>query len=152
MIRIRLVGCERYNFKGELYLKGKVYAVGENKAKIMLRDTDDYERPYFVPYVKMKNHKSAKQVAAELAAALAKAAAEEDEEEIEIVERPDGSEPQPVADGAVVEEVVEQPVEVDVDTDEADLDLDGEDETSSEEVDVDEDEDADRSDGSEVKV
>lgn len=151
MIRIRLVGCERYNFKGELYIKGKVYAVGESKAAIMLRDEDDYGRPYFVPYVKLENKKSAKQIAAELAAELARIAAEEDEDEPDVIERPDGSEPQPVADGAVPEEVVEQPVPV-VDTDESDLDLDGKDETSSEEVDVNEDDDADRADGSEVKV
>ena len=41
-VKIELVGCERYNFKGELYLRGKVYRVGDAKATILLRDEDEW--------------------------------------------------------------------------------------------------------------
>lgn len=140
MIRIRLVGCERYNYKGELYMKGKVYAVGESKAAIMLRDKDDYDRPYFVPYVKLVNEKSAKQKAAELAAELAKIAAEEDEGDPDVIERPDGSEPDKTD---IDPDKVDQPVPVDTDDDPS---LDDDDAENTEEVDV------DRADGSEVEV
>ena len=36
-VKLRLTGCDRYNFKGELYVKGKVYNVGDTKATIMQR-------------------------------------------------------------------------------------------------------------------
>lgn len=139
--KLKLVGCERYNFRGELYEKGKVYLVGDQKAELMLRTVDEFDRPYFAEY--RKPLKSAAQQAAEEAAAAAAAAAVA-EAEAEVVERPDGSEPK----DSVVEEAQADPdaaVEVDTDDDPA---LD-EDVTNSEEVVVDEE---DRSDGSEVEV
>lgn len=143
-IKLRLVACERYNFRGELYEKGKVYRVGEDKAKLMLRKKDEYERPYFVEY-EVVPEKSAAQLAADAAKAAAVAAAKlaQDENRVEeVVERPDGSEPdEPVAEVVVDPEAA---VEVDEDDDPA---LDEDTVGSSEEV-VDED----RSDGSEVQV
>jgi hypothetical protein len=137
--KLKLVGCERFNFKGELYEKGKVYMVGESKANIMLRKEDEYGRPYFAPYVKPA--KSDKQLLAEKAAALAiAAAAEAAAEEENVVVYEDGSE--------VDEEVAEgNPEEVEVDTDD-DPDLDEDDEVNAEEVDVNED----RDDGTAVEV
>lgn len=117
-MKIRLVGCERYNFRGELYEKGKVYLVGSQKAELMLRATDEFDRPYFAEY--RKPTKSEAQRKAEEAAAAALAAAKAAEEEV-VVERPDGSEPDPAP---VVEE--DEPVEVDTD-DDPDLDEDDDD-------------------------
>ncbi len=141
MQKLRLAGCERYNFKGELYEKGKVYIVGEVKATLLLRDKDEYDRPYFVPYVKPVKSKA--QIVAEAAAAAAILAAVEEE----IVERPDGSEPQVAEDGPEVE----QPTEVDVDMDD-DPSLDEEDEPNPNEVVEEEELVSDRSDGSEEEV
>ena len=139
MIKLRLVGCERYNFKGELYVKGKVYMVGESKANIMLRKEDDYGRPYFVPYVKPL--KSEKQVIAERAAAIAIAAASaaiEEEDNVIVVEDEEEE----------VEEVdPDAAVEVEIDKDD-DPELDEEDPENPEEVDVNED----RDDGTAVEV
>ena len=142
MVKVQLTGCDRYNFKNELYEKGKVYMVGEAKATIMLRKKDEYDRPYFTVYVKPTKSKA--QLVAEAAAkAAAEAAAEFDEDEI--VERPDGSEPE--AAEPEVEVDPEAAVEVEVDTDD-DPSLDEEDEPNSEEVEVDED----RDDGTAVEV
>jgi hypothetical protein len=142
MQKLRLVGCERFNFKGELYEKGKVYMVGDVKATIMLRKEDDYGRPYFVPYVAPAKTRTDR-IAEAAAAAAIKAAKEAAAVEEEIVVRPDGSE--------VVEEVVEEDpeaaVEVEIDKDD-DPELDEEDPENSEEV----DEDEDRRDGTEVEV
>ncbi len=138
--KIKLVGCERYNYRGELYVKSKVYAVGESKATNMLRSEDEYGRPYFVPYVKPE--KSQAQVVAQKAAAAAAKAAEAviAESVPDIVDRPDGSEP---VDPVVVEEVdPEAAIEVDTDDDPA---LDEDDGDNAEEVD-------DRDDGSAVEV
>ena len=146
MIKLRLVGCDRFNFRGELYEKGKVYAVGENKAKIMLRKQDDWERFYFIEYQAVPQ-KSAAELAAEAAAAAAVAAAQlaEDENRVEeVVSRPDGSEP----DAPVAVEEVDSDASVEVDTDD-DAALDEDSAGSTEEV---SEEEADRSDGSEVKV
>ena len=143
MVKVRLVGCERYNFKGELYEKGKVYMVGEAKATIMLRKEDEFKRPYFATYVKPSKSK-AQRVAEAAAAAATEAAARVAAEEEEIVEYPDGSEP---ADDVVVEDDPDAAVEVEVDKDD-DPDLDEEDESNPEEVEVDED----RDDGTAVEV
>lgn len=139
-IKVKLVGCERYNFGGELYEKGKVYNVGESKGTILLRKEDEYARPYFATWVKPA--KSEKQAIAEKAAAIAiaaaaEAAAEEDEaivvidDEVEVVEEGD----------------TEAAVEVDTDDDPS---LDEDDEANPEEVDLSEDED--RDDGTAVEV
>ena len=118
MVKLKLVGCDRYNFKSELYVKtgedgrGKVYMVGESKAAIMLRKKDEFGRHYFAQYVKPA--KSQKQLVAERAAKIALAAAEEAAaEEENIVERPDGSEP--TDPDEVVEVDPEAAVEVDTD-------------------------------------
>ena len=145
MIKLRLVACARYNFRGELYEAGKVYAVGENKAKIMLRKQDEYERPYFAEYQAVPQ-KTAAQLAADAAKAAAVALAKlaEDENRVEeVVKRPDGSEP----DEVVAEDVPDPDAAVVVDEDD-DPALDEDTAGSSEEV----VEDADRSDGSEVEV
>lgn len=140
MQKLRLVGCDRFNFKGELYEKGKVYMVGETKATIMLRKMDMYDRPYFVSYVAPV--KSANQRIAEAAAAAAiKAATQAAKEEEEIVERPDGSEQ------ADVEVIVDPEAAVEVDTDD-DPTLDEEDEVNSEEF----TDETDRDDGTAVSV
>lgn len=139
MEKIRLTGCDRYNYKGELYEKSKVYLVGESKAAILLRDTDEYGRHYFTSYDAPAKSKTQRVVEA-AAAAAAKAVTEEVEA---IVERPDGSEPQVAEE---VEDQVEQPLEVDQDDDPS---LDEEDEANAEEVSV---EDEDRDDGSAVEV
>ncbi len=145
MIKLRLVACERYNFRGELYEKGKVYAVGENKATIMLRKKDEFKRPYFVEYQAVPE-KSAVQLAADAAKAAAVAAAKlaADENRVEeVILRPDGSEPnEPVA-----EDVVDPEAAVVVDTDD-DPALDEDPAENPEEV----SEDVDRADGSEVEV
>lgn len=140
MQKLKLVGCERYNFGGELYEKGKVYMVGESKATILLRKEDDYGRPYFATYVKPE--KSEKQQLAERAAALAIAAAAEAaaEEEAIIVVEDDKPEAEVVAEEVASEEV---------DTDD-DPELDEEDPANPEEVVVDADED--RNDGTAVEV
>lgn len=157
MIKLRLVGCDRYNFRGELYQKGKVYAVGETKATLMLRQKDQFERFYFAKYREAPK-KSVKQLAADAAAAAAVAAAQEAEAEgrvEEVIARPDGSEP----DSPKIE-VPEGPTaeEEEVDTDD-DPELDEDDKGNPEEVVVDEDDpedadeaDTDRADGSEVEV
>jgi len=136
--KLRLVGCERYNFRGELYQKGKVYMVGDTKAQLMLRAEDDFGRPYFAEYVAPVKSKVDR-----VAEAAAKAAAEAARAEIEeVVERPDGSEPD------VVETVEADPdASVEVDTDD-DPELD-EEVVNAEEVDVDEE---DRDDGTAVVV
>ena len=143
MVKVRLVGCDRYNFKGELYEKGKVYMVGEAKATIMLRKEDAFNRPYFAVYVKPSKSK-AERVAEAAAAAATAAAAQVTAEEEAVVEYPDGSEP---ADDAEEEVDPDAAVEVEEDTDD-DPALDEEDEVNSEEVDVDED----RDDGTAVEV
>ena len=136
MVKLRLVGCERYNFKGELYEKGKVYMVGESKAKIMLRKEDEHERPYFVPYVKPE--KSEKQILAEKAAALAiEAAAEAAAEEEALIVVDDDEEEE-------VEVMASEEVEVDTDDD---PELDEDDPVNPEEVDME-----DRDDGTAVEV
>lgn len=136
--KLKLVGCDRFNFKGELYEKGKVYMVGESKAAIMLRKEDEYGRPYFAAYVKPE--KSEKVRIAEEAARIAiAAAAEAAVEEENVVVYEDGSE--------VVEEAATGNPEEVVDTDD-DPELDEEDPENSEEVDVDED----RDDGTAVEV
>jgi hypothetical protein len=139
-MKLRLVGCERYNFGGELYEKGKVYNVGESKGTILLRKEDEYGRPYFASYVKPL--KSEKQQIAEKAAriAIAAAAAAVEEEENEIV----------IEDEVEVVEEVDPEAAVEVDTDD-DPELDEEDEVNPEEVDV-EEEDEDRDDGTAVEV
>lgn len=154
MIKLRLVGCERYNFRGELYEKGKVYAVGETKATLMLRQEDQFSRKYFEKYTAAPK-KSAKQLAAEAVAAVAEAAAiaaaESEGMVSAVVERPDGSEP----NKPDLAEVVVQPVAIDTDDDPA---LDDDSKTNPEEVVVEEedeedaDADVDRADGSEVEV
>jgi nucleotide-binding universal stress UspA family protein len=87
-MKLKLVGCERYNFRGELYERGKVYLVGDQKAELMLRSVDEFDRPYFAEY--RKPLKSEAQRKAEEAAAAALAAAQAEEAE-ELVERPDDS-------------------------------------------------------------
>ena len=141
--KIKLVGCERYNYKGELYKKGKVYAVGEAKATNMLRSEDEYGRPYFVPYVKPE--KSQAQIVAQKAAAAAARAAEAviAESVPDIVDRPDGSEPVDPME-AVNQEEVDPEAAIEVDTDDDPV-LDEEDGANAEEVD-------DRDDGSAVEV
>ena len=126
--KLKLVGCERYNFRGELYEKGKVYLVGDQKAELMLRTEDEFGRPYFAEY--QKPTKSEAQRKAEEAAALALAEAQAEEEAV-VVERPDESgDPAPEAPPA--DDVVE------VDTDD-DPSLDEDDEENPEVLD---DEDA----------
>ena len=138
MQKLRLVGCERYNFKGELYEKGKVYMVGDAKATLMLRKEDEFGRPYFAPYVAPA--KTATQRIAEAAAAAAiKAATEAARFEEEIVVREDGSETVELV------EATDPDAAIEVDTDD-DPDLDEEDEVSSEEV------SEDRDDGTAVQV
>ena len=139
--KLKLVGCERYNFRGELYEKGKVYLVGDQKAELMLRAEDEFGRPYFAEYRKpvKTDAQEAARKAAEAAAAAAVA-----EAEAEVVERPDGSEPK----DSVPEAEAEDPdAAVEVDTDD-DPELD-EEVTNSEEIVVDEE---DRDDGSAVEV
>lgn len=144
MIKIRLVACERYNFRGELYEKGKVYSVGTDKATLMLRKKDEYERNYFVEYEK-PTEKSSKQLAAEAAELAAIAAAdlvaEEEGRVEEVVERPDGSEP----DEATPEVEFDPDAAVVVDTDD-DVTLDEDTPANDEEV------DENRADGSEIEV
>jgi len=140
-IVLKLVGCERYNFRGELYLSGKVYRVGDIKGAKMLRSQDEYGRPYFVEFNAAP--KKVDVVAQAAAAAAAKAALALAEEEDEVVDRPDGSEPIEPAQIAA-DERDDTPEEVD--TDEEDLDLDADDEDNSEEV------SDDRDDGSAVNV
>ncbi len=144
-IKLRLVGCDRFNFRGELYEKGKVYRVGDDKGKLMLRKKDDWDRHYFAEYQAVPQ-KSAAELAAIAAKAAAVAAAElaEDENRVEeVVERPDGSEP----DAAVVVAPDDPDAAVEVDTDDDDA-LDEDTATNPEEV----SEDVDRADGSEVEV
>lgn len=140
-MKMKLVGCERYNFRGELYERGKTYLVGDQKAELMLRATDDFGRPYFTEY--RKPLKSQVEKAAQKAA-LAAAAAAKAEEEALVVARPDGSEP---AD-SVAEEADTDVEEIEVDTDD-DPSLDEDDDENPEAV---EDEDGDRDDGTAVEV
>lgn len=138
-MKLKLVGCDRYNLGGELYERGKVYNVGESKGTIMLRKEDQFGRPYFAPYVKPE--KSEKVRIAEKAAALAIAAAAE-AAEAEAAE-------------VVIEDTVEVVGEVDPEADfevdmDDDPDLDEEDPVNPEEVEVSEDED--RDDGTAVEV
>ncbi len=141
--KIKLVGADRYNYRNELYKRGKVYAVGESKATNMLRSEDDYGRPYFVPYVKPE--KSQAQVVAQEAAAAAVRAAEAviAESVPDIIDRPDGSEPVDPME-AVNEAEVDPEAAIEVDTDD-DPALDEDDGDNAEEVD-------DRDDGSAVEV
>lgn len=144
-IKLRLVACDRYNFRGELYEKGKVYRVGDDKGKIMLRKKDEWQRPYFVKYEAVPE-KSAVELAAEAAAAAAVAAAQlaaDEGREEEVVDRPDGSEP----DEAEPEVEFDPDTAVEVDTDD-DPALDEDTKSSGEEV----PDDVDRADGSEVEV
>ncbi len=134
-IKIRLVGCDRYNFGGELYEKGKVYNVGESKGTILLRKEDEFERPYFVPYIKAE--KTDRQRLAEKAAALAIAAAAEAAAEEEAIVVVDDDEEE------VIEFDPDAAVEVDQDDD---PELDEEDPENPEEV------DEDRDDGTAVEV
>jgi hypothetical protein len=46
-IRIKVVGCQRYSFKGELFDKGFVYDLEDGKARELLNKQDDYGRAYF---------------------------------------------------------------------------------------------------------
>lgn len=46
-IRIKLVGCNRYSYKGELFEKGFEYDLDDNKARTLLLSNDDYGRPFF---------------------------------------------------------------------------------------------------------
>lgn len=142
--KLKLVGCDRYNYKGELYRRGKVYAVGESKATNMLRAEDNYGRPYFVLYIKPA--KSQAQLVAQKAAKAAVEAAEIviAESVPEIVERPDGSEPDVAEEVAVVDP--EAAIEVDTDDDPA-LDEDDDDSNPEEQK-----EQEDRDDGSAVEV
>ncbi len=142
-VKMRLTGCDRYNFKGELYEKGKVYLVGEAKATLMLRKEDENGRKYFTPYVKPSKSKSER--AAEAAAKAATAAIEAVErEEEELVVREDGSEPDDDLEVEFDPDAPDVPEVVDTD-DDPDLDEDGPD--NPEEV-VDED----RDDGTAVEV
>lgn len=124
--KLKLVGCARYNFRGELYEQGKVYLVGSQKAELMMRATDEFDRPYFVEY--QPPTKSDAQKRAEAAAAAAVAAAEAEEAAV-LVERPDESgDPAPEMPDA------DAAVEVDFDDDpELDKDIEG----SAEEISVD---------------
>lgn len=115
-MKIKLVGCERYNFRGELYEKGKVYLVGDQKAELMLRAEDDFGRPYFAEY--RKPTKSEAQRKAEEAAAAALAAAQAAEEEI-VVERPDES-GDPAPEAPPESDVVEVDTDDDPSLDEGD--------------------------------
>lgn len=47
-IRIKVVGCQRYSFKGELFEKGFFYDLEDEKARTLLNKQDDYGRPYFL--------------------------------------------------------------------------------------------------------
>ena len=125
-IKLKLVGCERYNFGGELYEKGKVYNVGESKGKILMRKEDNYGRPFFATYVKpLKSEKQQiAEKAARLAIAAAAAAVEEEENEIVIEDEVE-----------VVEEVDPEAAVEEVDTDD-DPELDEEDPENPDEVDV----------------
>jgi len=122
--KLKLVGCERYNFRGELYERDKVYLIGDQKAELMLRAVDEFDRPYFAEY--RQPLKSEAQRKAEEAAAAALAAAKA-EEELLVVERPDDS-------GDPAPEVAES-VSEEVDTDD-DPDLDEDDEDNPEAVEV----------------
>ena len=140
-IKVKLVGCLRYNFGGELYVKGKVYDVGESKGTILLRKEDDYGRPLFATWVRPV--KSEKQAIAEKAAAIAiaaAAAAATEEDDTVIV----------VDDEVEVVEEVDPEAAVEVDTDD-DPELDEEDPVNPAEVDP-EAEDEDRDDGTAVEV
>lgn len=130
MVKLRLTGCDRFNFKGELYEKGKVYMVGENKAEIMLRKKDGFDRPYFTPYVAPAKSRESRiaEAAAKAAIAAAKEAVAAEEE---IVTRPDGSEPEVAEEEPEVDP--DAAVEVEVDTDD-DPELDEEDPENPEEV------------------
>lgn len=136
--KLRLTGCDRYNFKGELYEKGKVYLVGEAKAKILMRKQDEYDRPYFTTYIAPTKSK-AERIAEAASVALAQAAADIEAEENAIVDN---------TAEVVEEEVVVDPeaaIVAEVDTDD-DPDLDEDDEPNPEEV------DEDRDDGTAVEV
>lgn len=134
-MKLKLVGCERYNFRGELYERDKVYLVGDQKAELMLRAVDEFDRPYFTEY--RKPLKSEAQRKAEEAAAAAVAAAKAEEEAL-VVERPDET-----GDPAPEVEVSESE-EIDMDDD---PELDEEDEENPEAV-----EEEDRDDGTAVEV
>lgn len=145
--KLRLVGCERYNFRGELYVKTgedgkrKVYYVGDNKAAIMLRVEDSFGRPYFAEYVPPTRNRE-DVIAAAAAEAAAKAARDFEAGEVPI-DRPDGSEPD-LDDVPVVDP--EAAIEVDTDDD---PELDNEDAPNAEEIDPDAE---DRDDGTAVEV
>ncbi len=44
---IKLVGCNRYSLRGELFERGFVYDVDDKKAAELLGKRDDYGRAYF---------------------------------------------------------------------------------------------------------
>ena len=46
-LKIKLVGCERYNYKGETYERGKAYLVNRQKAMLLLGKEDDWGQRYF---------------------------------------------------------------------------------------------------------
>lgn len=47
-VRIRLVGCENYNYKGELFKKGYAYKLTRLKAENLLRKRNEHSgMPYF---------------------------------------------------------------------------------------------------------
>ena len=141
-IKIKLVGCDRYGFKGQGYERGKVYVMPEAKAKILLAKEDEYGRPYFAVYTKPEGKTREQRIAEAAAAAAAEAARQE--VEAELVDMTGESHDA----GAYVEPVTGDPDVAEVDTDD-DPSLDEPDAANPEEVPA---EDADRSDGSEVKV
>ena len=58
-VKIKLVGCDRYNFQGVVYQrlsedgkKPRVYGVSDTKAAILLRKENEFGRPYFVEWRK----------------------------------------------------------------------------------------------------
>ena len=145
-IKLRLVGCDRYNVKGELYEKGKVYMVNDTKAKILLNKEDTFGRPYFAQYFpeagKSKNQRIA-EAAAKAATKAAAIAAKEEEVVDRIIDAVDPNEvPDAPFDPDASVDVTEEEV---VDTDD-DPDLDEDNEPNPEEI------DEDRDDGSAVEV
>jgi hypothetical protein len=133
-VKVRLVGCERFNFKNELYEKGKVYMVNETKAAIMLRKEDAFGRPYFSTYVAPSKSTRDQRIAAAATMAAIAAAKEAAKAEDEIIDRQIDSDPDLVVE-------VDSDATVEVDTDD-DPELDNEDPENPEEI-----AEADRDDG-----
>mgnify|MGYP003416992306 CR=1 FL=1 len=46
-IRVQLIGCLRYSYKGELFEKAYQYDLDDAKARALLQSKDDRGRPYF---------------------------------------------------------------------------------------------------------